>query len=373
MTISSPYTLIQRTLKSGKKVYYYRIRLPNGKRSSAFSTGETSKIKANNIVRDLWKAGRLIPGTCPTLFEYTQKWFIYDECAYIQSKLKAGQSHSRTNAKNQRYWLETMILPYLGKQKLDSITPKDCERWLNTVQTDKGHAINSIRNYAKTLSVIFGEAVRLGDLKKNPMTAVRLPVAKVEWGIPTKTEVKELLNRVNWPDNLHYAINVLAHGTGMRLGEIQALKVANINKTHIEVVHSWDRNYGLKSTKSGKSRTVPISPKIYTMLLELKLELGISEGFLFSLDGGKSPIWNTSIVKYLQAAYQKIGIERNKQKERKLSFHSWRHLFVSDVRGNISEIDLQKIVGHVDSETTNNYDHEKTTKNSFITNRQEAV
>jgi integrase len=49
----------------------------------------------------------------------------------------------------------------------------------------------------------------------------RLPGAMAYWSEP-------------WGDFRHYAINMLAASTGMRMGEIRALLVENVKDNHVE-------------------------------------------------------------------------------------------------------------------------------------------
>jgi len=239
--------------------------MPDGSRSTGRSTGETSKVRAENLVRELWKAGKLLPEKTPTLATYTEKWFLWDECPSLKSKLKAGGTHTRGHADNQRRWLTKYIWPNLGDKRIDAITPKDCELWLDWLVKEKKAAVNSVRNYGKTLSLIFSEAARIRDVPDNPMKAIRLPVRpKTEKGIPSEEETAKLLNRDAWPEdkkfgNLYHLFNLVAHGTGMRLAEIQVIRLQDIHDDHIHVKHSWHEKYGLGPTKGKKERYVPIS------------------------------------------------------------------------------------------------------------------
>jgi len=109
-------------------------------------------------------------------------------------------------------------------------------------------------------------------------------------------------------------------------------------------------------------------------MLVLKLKLGIQEDdHLFSLDGGVQPVWDTAVVKWLNKAYADIGIDNRTRISRKLSFHSWRHKFITDARGKVKEDELLKIVGHEKPSTTDGYDHRRFTENRFMTDRQEEA
>jgi hypothetical protein len=60
-----PFTLIPRKTKDGIIFWYYRTRTEDGRRTTAWSTGETSKSAAPPVCRKLEKEGKLIPLRIP--------------------------------------------------------------------------------------------------------------------------------------------------------------------------------------------------------------------------------------------------------------------------------------------------------------------
>ena len=61
MRYHEPFTLLPRKMSSGLTVYYYRGRTEDGRRTVAWSTGQTKIGKAREHCRNLEKAGTLIP------------------------------------------------------------------------------------------------------------------------------------------------------------------------------------------------------------------------------------------------------------------------------------------------------------------------
>ena len=78
------------------------------------------------------------------------------------------------------------------------------------------------------------------------------------------------LMELEWDNDEAKIANELAMHTGMRAGEIVALRDVDIGENCIYLQHSWSNYDGLKSTKSGKSRIVYIYEK---NLLELLRKL----------------------------------------------------------------------------------------------------
>lgn len=223
--------------------------------------------------------------------EYTKNWFIYDKCSYIQSKLIRRYSYSRSNADKNRTFLINKILPYFGKYYIKDITTAHIEDWLISIKKT-GVSNVSANHYLSTLRIIFNEAYRKDDLLLNPIKAVQpLSADSRKKEILTTPEVTLLFdtrNRIKiWPKDIYYLFNLTATQTGMLIGEIQALRIENIHNDHIVVKHSWDRRYGLKGTKTGTERIVPISKDLYSALFNFYRSEGLTDPYIFSANMGK--------------------------------------------------------------------------------------
>jgi integrase len=92
-------------------------------------------------------------------------------------------------------------------------------------------------------------------------------------GVLTPQEA-ELVFSVKWNDNRAYAANLLAVTTGLRSGEVLALRKSDIGiaENILYVRHSWAYTDGLKSPKNGEERKVPLLPEVREQLLELLKE-----------------------------------------------------------------------------------------------------
>ncbi len=106
-----------------------------------------------------------------------------------------------------------------------------------------------------TARVMFNYAVRMGELENNPLTPVsELKEFPKERGILKIEQLRmlfddEALNKVWAGDPRHYACNVLAATTGLRMGECQGLQVQYVHPQFVRVVHSWHDTYGLSAPK----------------------------------------------------------------------------------------------------------------------------
>lgn len=297
-----------------------------------------------------------------TLTEFTKDWFIFNRCPYIQGKIRRGGHFSQSVADSKRQQLEDYILPQFGKKRLDEISSEGIEGWLFMLQ-DKGLSNSTINHFYATLRLILKEAERKQLITDNPINRVPPFINNPkEKGTITQEESNQLfqgkaLSEV-WRNHfLHYMINRTASLSGMRLGEIQALRREALQKDYIVVSRSWDRKYGEKETKTGITRHVPVPADLIRALGELA-DRQSSGPYLFSSSDGKTPIHHRIIYQHFYAALVKIGIDPEERKKRNITFHSWRHYFNSLLRlQGVPDHITQLIIGHSNDRMTNHYTH----------------
>ena len=386
MRYRRPYVLFKKKLLSGTKIWYFYIYDANNVRHQ-FSTGSKTRAEAEIYCMELYRNGtiaaagqstwssRTFPNqtnpaqavqeaSSPTFSEYTKDWYVYDKCPYIQQKLLRGFNITRGYADSCRNTLELHITPFFGKYRLEKIDAALVNSWVLEMKK-KGQLQNSsINRIIKVLKVILSDAYRKGDIQTDIAKRVLLLKGDSKThGILTKEEAERLLNpktvRTVWNGSrIHYAMNLLASKTGMRIGEIIALRRQCVFRDHILVAHNWDNKYGLKETKNHKSREVPVSEDVYRLLSDLSKD-NTAGDFIFSENDGKSPVQRASAGQMLRSALRNIGIGEEERRKRFLSFHSWRH-YVNTllIAGGVPKTIVQSIIGHVnDDAMTEHYTH----------------
>jgi hypothetical protein len=142
----------------------------------------------------------------------------------------------------------------------------------------------------------------------------------------------------------------------MRIGELRGLKPEHVYDDYIHVCGQFTR-YGYKNvTKTKDNRKIPITPLIRQELDEF-IEMN-GEGFIFSKDGGETPIQIEVIGRHYDRALAKIGIDTEERKSRNLTFHAWRHFFNTYLRmNNIADSKVQSVTGHRSMKMTDHYTH----------------
>ena len=373
MRYKQPYTLKKRII-SRKTIYYYRVYDEKGNRLT-FSTGQTSKTAAMAYCGELLKKGLLIPKKKNKMLfsEFVTNFWEFDSSTYIQGILARGGTFSQDFARSRQQSTEKHIIPYFGDKELEDITPQDIEKWLLGFK-NKGLTNTTANQNLATLRIMLEEAVKGGYLESNPCDSIQ-PLKKTTKirGILSIEEAQELLYPRNyskyWDNKVSYVGNFLAAITGLRLGEIRALQRSDIHDIYISVKHSYD-SHGLKDTKTHKGREVLIPPPMHQLLMEIAPE----KGYIFSFDGGETPVKSTRLTDNLYMALEKMGIDEQQRKERNICFHSWRHFFNTTLRaGNISDAKIQAMTGHSTKEMTEHYTHFKASDFSDIMKIQQMI
>ena len=373
MRYRQPYTLKKR-FRNQKTIYYYQVYDEDGKRR-CFSTGQTSKTAATAYCGELIKKGLLIPPKkSKVLFsEFVANFWEFDSSTYIQGILARGGSFGRNFARIRQQCTEKNILPYFGDKELDEITPRDVEKWLLSFKNRGLSNVTANQNLV-TLRIMLAEAVRGGYIESNPCESIQ-PLKKDPKirGILSLEEAKKLLFPGNyskfWVNRVTYAGNFLSAITGLRLGEVIALQKDDIHETYISVAHSYGR-FGLKDTKTHRGRDVPIP----ALMKQILVEIAPAKGYIFSLDGGETPVNRERFTTDLYRALAKMGIDESQRKERNICFHSWRHFFNTTLRaGNISDAKTQALTGHSTKEMTERYTHFKASDFSDVMEIQQMI
>ena len=323
----------------------------NPEKRIRFSTGKTNKAEAIRFCQERFES---IKGRGGTFLVYSEKWFTKD-CPYLRETLRNGGSIGQSYMDQARSTLENHILPAFGRYRITEITAGMIEDWKYGLVELKGLSKKSANTYLSVLRTMFDFWWRRGELKENPCDRVKwMKTDRGHRGMLTPEEAYNVLTHPEyWGNPIAYLANLLAACTGMRAGEIQALRAMDFTETKIIVSHSWLERYGtLKDTKTGIVREIPIDPKLRAVLLT-----GKSPGdFIFTMKD--RPIYKSCMLQNLKRALNRMGLTYEEQDERGICFHSWRHYLNSRMRvQGIPDVITREITGHTTEEMTDRYTH----------------
>lgn len=165
---------------------------------------------------------------------------------------------ARNTARTQASLLEVYVLPAFGDWSLDAIRKMDVEAWVGKLDASHG----TVKNALIQLRSILAEAISNELLVRNPATKVQVPPTKRQ---PKRTqpyspeEVKLILAHVTPTDRLMLRVLLLC---GLRPGEMLALRAADVQDGFLLVDESTDGGARFKSTKTRRTRSVPLPPRL---------------------------------------------------------------------------------------------------------------
>ena len=246
--------------------------------------------------------------------------------------------------------LNIHILPVLGSLPVNEIKRKDLKSFFDKKYSE-GLNLNTIKLIRAPINGVLSYAVELELIESNPMRDLALKYKKKKFELDPLTEPESqlLLERAMiFMDGAYYPSILCALRTGMRIGEIQALKWNDIDfdNRQIEVKRSY-RKGRMTGTKSHKRRRVDMTVHLTETLKAhrtaqkrdaLKKGKAVSE-FVFS--GVRDELLNrNSFQNALNRCTKKAGL-------RKIRTHSLRHSYATIrlMKGhNVGDVSYQ--LGH---------------------------
>lgn len=325
--------------------------------------------------------GRYVIGKKPdgkTRFGYVYGWFYADVRKQLLQRKAAALQRNRLETKAVSmndwvlYWMEnevlgsvkpssyqtyfsqirSHILPTFGQTPISQITPYDVHDFLKR-QEARGLAPSTIRGVFRLLKACLQFAVEEEQLAQNPCRKIRpLRGERPEQRVLTRTEQETLRST----DGCGLPV-LLSLYTGMRLGEICALKAADINweKQTITVCRTVQRvAQGAPSAKtvltvgSPKSRQSRRVIPLQDFLAE-KLRTHLPPGqqkdvFLFGT--GDRPADPRTVQRQFARLTQKAGLTG-------VHFHTLRHSFATRLlEMGVDVLTVSALLGHGSAKTT---------------------
>jgi integrase len=354
------FTLFSRKVPSGKTVVYYYAYDDEGHRLGPWSTGEASKTAARNYCNRLNREGKLLPGPkgIPTFEEFSQGFWDWETSEYLKAQRKRKKLTRSYADKNLRL-VNYQLVPYFGNMKLNAITPEEIENWFDVMRGD-GYKNTTINGYFGTLKTMMKYAAKKKIIPGDPLVDIeRLLNDRRDIKIITRGEFKAMFvsdwRKVWKNDSILYKANKLAALTGMRCSEILGLRGEYVYDDHIFLCGQYDE-YGYRETKTKIKHHIPLTEELVADLRELMAVNG--QGYLFSLDGGATPVTRRHIYNGYIMALHNIGMSDTVIAARGLNVHAWRHFCNTELqKAGLSIQKVQAVTGHKSERSTELYTH----------------
>jgi len=227
------------------------------------------------------------------------------QCVLFEEECKKGQitasikfealaeewfeNYAKLNLKNSSFTrqraLTIRVYPAIGHMKLDKITSRDIQKFINdlavngrNLQNGKPISRKTVVHHLSFISSVFNYAIKMDMIKDNPCSRVTVPRGeKKEKDIYTKEEVKKLFELLKTAPFKYRMFFTLAVYSGFRRGELCGLEWKDIDWEHSVVnvrrTSNYTKLHGLytDTTKTKRSvRSSKLPPIIMDMLKEYK-------------------------------------------------------------------------------------------------------
>ncbi|WP_192483633.1 MULTISPECIES: tyrosine-type recombinase/integrase [Cysteiniphilum] len=244
------------------------------------------------------------------------------------------------------YWVALVLLSDFKtweKTPLPAITKDMLHKWVLD-QKKKGVSNARINRKLTIIKSAFSRAVEFGYIESTPFAQFKKLQEENDGIIRylTADETERFFKALeDAPEYIKHIVKT-AYYTGMRRGEIFSLKVKDIDLTANQII--LDKT----TTKSGKSRAIPMHPTISAIIMDL-IQNKQKDDFIF-----ESPVTHGRLdnIKRSWATLTKNAEVEN------FRFHDLRHNFASQLimKGQSLET-VRELLGHSDFKMTLRYAH----------------
>lgn len=237
-----------------------------------------------------------------------------------------------------------MFINHFKTKELNTLNESDIRTYLqilirrNVSNSYLNQTINAIKFYYET---VLGMPNRFYEIER-PRKEIKLP---------TVISKEEILAMISCTTNLkHKCIVALLYSAGLRRSELLNLKISDIDSKRMLIK--------IKCAKGNKDRFTLLS---MTVLNDLRLYFKEWHPNEYLFEGRKGNKYSAeSVVQVVKRAAEKAGIKHN------ITPHTLRHSFATHLlESNVDLRQIQVLLGHGSSKTTEIYTHVAT--NTFKT------
>lgn len=335
--------------KTKEGIYYYSIRYKDKNGNVIQKKSQNSKWKTKREVREA------INVFLDSINKKESSKMSYNDlhCLFINEKSNVCKQRTITTYEEAHKY---HISKFFGEMLISEITTEDIIRWQNNLLKTKYK-----NSYLKTLQDIFKRVLLWGIkndyLKQNPYKCERAKrhEIKKEMDIFTPDDYSKFKSVIE--DNMWAIVFDVLYWTGIRKGELMALRFRdiNLNDSEITVSKTYDTRNRIttppKTSNSYRTVVIPTSLKenLSNYIEEQKNIIGYNDDlFLFGFHKPLPPsTLDNRKIKYCKMA----GVDL-------IRIHDFRHSHVSLlINDGIDDFVISKRLGHSRDMVNNTYGH----------------
>lgn len=243
-----------------------------------------------------------------------------------------GRKYRDNTVKNYSYCVALFLSKFKTKDSVKHISEADIKEFLYSFTEH-----NTQRAYHSAIKKLFHYVA------KQPNKFKYIQYCKKKEKLPIVLSVDEIGNIIHCASNLkHKTILCLMYSTGMRVGEVISLKLADIDSSRMVI--------NIVNAKGGKDRQVALDPTLL-QLLRLYFKQYLPKVFLFN---GQNDLQYSerSIAQFIQKYANVAGIKK------RVYPHLIRHCYATHLHEGGTDLSIiQKLLGHSNIKTTQIYSH----------------
>lgn len=342
--------------KTGKWLIQYRYTDWQGKRRKSMKRGFATKREAEEWAREfLSKKSQ----------DFNMKFKNFVDLYFedMETRLRAS------TVTRKHYLIDLKILPYFGEKPINEISVSDIRTWQN-MMIKGDYSQTYLRAMNNEIKAIFNYAVKYYDLPHNPCvkagTIGRHNADEMEFW--TKDEFDQFIETMMKKRQSYLAFMIL-YWTGMRLGELLALTIGDIDMENreISITKSLQRMKGVDVVTEPKTRR-----GIRTISVPKFLIADIQD-YINSLYKPEKTDRLLPITKYFLEHEIKRGIKESGVKD--IHIHCLRHSNCALLASlGFTPVEIAERLGHEKVETTLNiYSHVMPEKRNGVADRLDRL
>jgi integrase len=293
---------------------------------------------------------------------YLSEFWDWEKSPYIKEKRRKNHGIHKRHCKLQSQAITLYWEPFFKGRALGDITAADIDAFINLIG-EKDLSASRKNGVIKAGTKPLRWAFSKGEIETDPTRGHLLFSGEAQERNVLSPTAATAAFRADWPDERAKLANMLAAVTGMRQGEILALRLQDLGPDCLYVRGAWGSADGLKLPKNNKPRTVELPfPDLMARLIKQAEQnpWGASpDSFVFWTEYKAGvPMQGQQFVKGLRAALVKSGF--SKSEAGKYVFHGWRHFYTTYLMGKLEKKLLKSQTGHLTDEMLNHYGEHQT-------------